>query len=111
MQPCSLVQKSVSRLTYIKIEQEKRAERERQVIRNKSYIVDSHLALDRKDESVKNNWKNLCRSIGTLVNVNGSLDGVTWDSLDETLQQKFVSYAPNAEELFEVYGMKQCMFK
>ncbi|KAF4435320.1 hypothetical protein FACUT_7231 [Fusarium acutatum] len=61
-------------------------------------------ALDRLDYDVEKCWKSLAGSISALVNVPSICD-VTWDSLDEALQQKFISYAPNAEELFEVYSM------
>jgi hypothetical protein len=55
-------------------------------------------------------WKSLSGSIAAILNV-PSIHNATWGSLDEALQQKFISYAPNAEELFERYGMNQRIFQ
>ncbi|KAF5590068.1 hypothetical protein FPCIR_6550 [Fusarium pseudocircinatum] len=68
------------------------------------------LALDRHDDEVLRYWKDLSRSIGSLV-YDMDLRGITWDSLDEAVQQKFISFTPNVEELFDVYGMPPCVFQ
>lgn len=54
--------------------------------------------------------KNVAGSIGSLVNV-PSLWDVPWDSLDEALQQKFIRYAPNAEDLFGAFNMTWRVFQ
>jgi hypothetical protein len=104
-------QQSVSRLTYIKAEQQKQQadERERKIDRSKEYLH-SALALERKNDYVEEFWKDLRGSIESLVNV-PSLWDVPWDSLDEALQQKFMSYAPNAEDLFGVPQMTWHIFQ
>ncbi|KAG5755154.1 hypothetical protein H9Q70_002283 [Fusarium xylarioides] len=68
------------------------------------------LALDRHDSDAIRYWNQLSGSIGSLVQ---QLDfkGIVWDTLDEAVQQKFISFAPNVEELFDVYGMPRCVFR
>ncbi|KAF5671373.1 hypothetical protein FCIRC_8716, partial [Fusarium circinatum] len=68
------------------------------------------LALERHDDEVLRHWKFLSGTIWSLVNDMG-LRGITWDNLDEAVQQKFISFAPNVEELFDVYGMPPCVFQ
>ncbi|KAF5670840.1 hypothetical protein FDENT_11161 [Fusarium denticulatum] len=94
-------QKSVPRLTYIEIEQEEQEydEHRRKLTRGKEYLH-WHLALHRTEFNAIDCWKSLGGSIAALLNV-PSIHNATWDSLDEALQRKFISYAPNAEELFE----------
>ncbi|TVY63989.1 hypothetical protein Focb16_v014462 [Fusarium oxysporum f. sp. cubense] len=84
-------------------------EKRRKRARSKEYIHE-RLALDRQDWYVKECWKGLRGSIGSLVNV-PSLWDVPWDSLDEALQQKFISYAPNAEDLFGAFNMTWRIFQ
>jgi hypothetical protein len=67
------------------------------------------LALERKDGHVEKFWKELRGGIRSLVDVL-SLWNVPWDSLDEALQEKFLSYAPNAEELFGIPRMAGYVF-
>src|SRR6478752_9218030 len=73
-------QQSVSRLAYIKAERQKQEddEKRRKRARSKEYIHE-RLALDRQDWYVKECWKGLRGSIGSLVNV-PSLWDVPWDS-------------------------------
>ncbi|KAF5552486.1 hypothetical protein FNAPI_7075 [Fusarium napiforme] len=81
----------------------------KRLTRSKAYLH-RHLALDRTDFNAIDSWKSLSGSIAAVLNV-PSIHNATWDSLDEALQQKFISYAPNAEELFETYGMNQRIFQ
>jgi hypothetical protein len=104
-------QQSVSKLTYIKAEQEKQqAEEKRRKSLQSKELLHVNLALELKDEHVKENWKGLRGRIDSLVNV-PSLWNVPWDSLDEALQEKFMSYAPNAEDLFRVPRMAGYVFQ
>ncbi|KAF5644546.1 hypothetical protein F52700_2547 [Fusarium sp. NRRL 52700] len=104
--------KQVPGISPERIEQEKREadEHERQRTRSRAYVFDRHLNLNRLDEIVGKKWKSLVGSISALVDVT-SIHNATWDCLDEALQRKFNSYAPNAEELFEPYGMNRLMFQ
>ncbi|WZH46165.1 uncharacterized protein QYS62_007235 [Fusarium acuminatum] len=67
------------------------------------------LVLERKDGNVEKFWKELRGGIRSLVDVL-SLWNVPWDSLDEALQENFLSYAPNAEELFGIPRMAGAVY-
>lgn len=95
-------QQPVSKLTYVKAEQERLEDEEEHFkrIRSKEYLH-ATLGQERLDPHVELAWPRLCGAISGLVDV-PSLWDVPWDSLDEALQEKFLSYTPNAEELFQV---------
>ncbi|KAH7243673.1 uncharacterized protein BKA55DRAFT_575282 [Fusarium redolens] len=85
-------------------QQKQQADEERRKIDRSKEYLHSVLALERKNGYIEEFWKELRGSIESLVNV-PSLWDVPWDSLDEALQQKFMSYAPSAEDLFGVPNM------
>ncbi|KAF5628748.1 hypothetical protein F25303_10381 [Fusarium sp. NRRL 25303] len=94
---------------YIEQKEREYDEQRQKLNRSKAYLH-THLALPRLDGFVEKNWKRLSGSIHGFVNV-PSLNDITWDSLDGDLQQKFISYAPNAEELFEPWAMNGRVFQ
>ncbi|KAF5243129.1 hypothetical protein FANTH_8321 [Fusarium anthophilum] len=94
---------------WIEQEEQKDEEHRRKLTRSRAFLH-WHLALIRTDFNAIDCWKSLSGSIAALLNV-PSIHNASWDSFDEALQRKFISYAPNAEELFEPYGMNQRIFQ
>ncbi|KAF4493469.1 hypothetical protein FAGAP_10425 [Fusarium agapanthi] len=84
-------------------------ERSRKITESKDYL-DRMLALERHACEAVRHWNELSGTIESLVH-QMDLRGITWDNFDEAVQQKFISFAPNVEELFDVYGMPPCVFQ
>lgn len=104
-------QQPVSKLTHVKAEQERLEDEEEHFKRIRcKELLHARLTQERLDPHVELAWPRLCGAIGALVDV-PSLCDVPWDSLDEALQEKFLSYAPNAEELFRVSQMARYVFQ
>lgn len=104
-------QQPVSKLTCVKAEQERLEDEEerRKRVRSKEYLHGA-VGQQRLDPLVELAWPRLSGAIGALANA-PSLWDVPWDSLDEALQEKFLSYAPNAEELFQVPRLAGYVFQ
>lgn len=90
-------------------QEEELGEGVREFTESKKYLH-RMLTLDGYASNVIRHWKRLSGSIVSLV-LQMDLRGITWDSLDESVQQKFISFAPNVEELFDVYGMPRLVFQ
>ncbi|KAG9498529.1 hypothetical protein J7337_009336 [Fusarium musae] len=108
----------VSRLIRIKAELEKKQadkakeqqkENRRKVEQSRRYLHEV-LALDRKDGYAQQFWSDLASSIKYLGDEFRFWDK-PWDDLGEDLQQKFLGYAPNIEELFDVPDMAPLVFQ
>ncbi|KIL91479.1 hypothetical protein FAVG1_05095 [Fusarium avenaceum] len=96
-------------LTWAEQERLEDEEERRKRVRSKEYLHGA-VGQQRLDPLVELAWPRLCGAIGALVDV-PSLWDVPWDSLEEALQEKFLSYAPNAEELFQVPRLAGYVFQ
>ncbi|KAF5714573.1 hypothetical protein FGLOB1_3425 [Fusarium globosum] len=88
---------------------EQHKENRRKIEQSRIYLHEV-LALDRKDGYAQQFWGDLARSIKCLADESRFWDK-PWDSLEEDLQQKFLGYAPNIEELFDVPDMAPLVFQ
>ncbi|KAF5558386.1 hypothetical protein FMEXI_360 [Fusarium mexicanum] len=88
---------------------EQHKENGRKVEQSRRYLYEV-LALDRKDGYAQQFWSDLASSIKCLADESRFRDK-PWDSLDAELQQKFLGYAPNIEELFDVPDMAPLVFQ
>lgn len=88
---------------------EQHKENRRKIEQSRIYLHEV-LALDRKDGYAQQFWGDLASSIKCLAD-ESRFWGKPWDSLGEDLQQKFLGYAPNIEELFDVPDMAPLVFQ
>ncbi|KAF4949558.1 hypothetical protein FGADI_8856 [Fusarium gaditjirri] len=90
-------------------ETEKQEENRQKIEQSRTYLH-RVLALDRKDGYAQQFWRDLASSVKCLADDSRFLDR-PWDSLEESLQQKFLGYAPNIQELFDVPDMAPLVFQ